>query len=153
MIWWRWYGARTSVGSGAMENPWQEVVGRRRGGVSVAWASAASRSPDEMNGDENEEGESQDEEQESRRPRTQGLSWKSASWWHDGWKGRQWDKGADDEKGDRSNDIPPEYDGTPGDYDKWRRMVKLWMLDTKCPARKLGLRVLRSLKGLSLIHI
>ena len=138
---------------GAMEDPWQAEAGRRHGGVSRPRAWAAGRSLDEMSGDENEEeetredGERQEEEQEWRRPSTQRWSWKSASWWHDGWKGRQWDKGTEDEKGDRSNDIPPEYDGTPGDYEKWRRMVKLWMLDTKCPARKLGLRVLRSLKG------
>lgn len=49
--------------------------------------------------------------------------------------------------GDKPSDKPDEYSGTMEEYQSWRRKTALWLLDTKCPTHKKGIRILRSLTG------
>ncbi|CAE8610693.1 unnamed protein product [Polarella glacialis] len=49
--------------------------------------------------------------------------------------------------GDRPSDRPDDFNGDIDEYSGWRRKTKLWALDTRCPDYKMGVRVLRSLKG------
>ena len=64
----------------------------------------------------------------------------------DEWHGYKQEE-EEDGRGDRPSDKPPDFDGTPTRHEAWLRQVELWMADTKCPKKKWGLRILRSLTG------